>query len=182
MSAQPWIVPPLVLPVSDEKRYTVQPTSYDDGLSLVALSSGKKTDRIALKSADSELFKLVMADTWDEMMADRQPFPTMFRAGMASLQYQLALVAGVDPTAAVELGESFWNSGTDPEAVAAAMAADPSTTTTSTPSTSTGSGRKTRSPGSTRTTTSRPATPRKKPAKKASARPSPGTTSPASTS
>jgi hypothetical protein len=163
--AKPWVVKPLVLPYGGEE-FIVLPVDYADGLTLVAVGNGESKD-ITEESPDEELFALVMGETWQQMLDARCPYPVMFRAGMASVQYQLALVSGIDSDAAVAAGERVWESGTDPEMMAALVeAANLSSPKTSTPSTSTATARKTPPPASGRTTNSRKTTPRTAPKKK----------------
>lgn len=165
MAAKPWIVIPLELPVGD-KTYTVQPVEYDVGLTL--LRAGDKGSKIPPKSEDRVLFELVLGATWDQMLEDKQSYPVMFRAGVAALQYQTALVSGFDSEAAVTIGEQVWEHGLSPEAVAAALKeVAAANSKESNPSTSTASASKTPSRVSTRTTTSRKTTPRIAAAKKA---------------
>jgi hypothetical protein len=171
MPAKPWVVLPLVLPVGD-KEYRVQPVTYEDGLTLIAVNNSD-SETITDKDDDETLFKLVMGDTWAEMLTDRCPYPVMWRAGMASMQYQAALVNGLDSTSAVEIGERVWNSGIDPELMAAMVAAA-DFSKTSKPSTSTGTASKTPPRASTKATRSRKATPRTATANKPPARRSSG--------
>lgn len=171
MAAKPWVVLPLVLPVGD-KEYAIQPCEYDTGLAIIAQQNEPEADGV-------ELVELCMGETWAEMKADRCPYPVMFRAGMAAVQYQAALVGGLDGAAAVEVGENMWNGGLDPETMAALVAAadlsskPPETSKTST---STGTAKKTPPRASGRTTKSPPATPqtgsRKAPAKRSAGTPS----------
>lgn len=158
MAAKPWVIKPLTLPVRD-KQYEIQPLEYQDGLTLIAVSENR-SKTITKKSEDSELFKLVMGPTWDEMLADKVPYVVAFRAGMSAVQYQMALVSGLDSDAAVAAGEMVWgNEGVDPELLAAALtAAQAEDQKARTPSTSTASARKIPSRASTRTTTSRQGT------------------------
>lgn len=189
MSAKPWVIQPLRLPIGD-KVYEVQPIGYDDGLTL--LNVGKdKNSKIKKDSPDQDLFKVVLGDVWDELRTDSQPFPAIFRAGTAALQYQTALVSGMSSEDAVVMGEAVWESGLSPEAVAAAAAAiqqqnqqneqnknrgKPSKTSKTSTSTAAASG--TRRRASTSGTRSRTSTPRTPPAKKAAASPSAGKRSP----
>jgi hypothetical protein len=175
MAAKPWIVVPLVLTV-DAKEYPIQPLDYRLGLSLKAVAEGDSKE-ITDDSTDEDMFKLVMGEAWQQMLDDGCPFAAMFRAGMASVQYQIALLNGIDSEAAAGIGERVWESGIDPEMLAAMVsAANPSKD--SKPSTPTGSARKTPSRASTKTTTSRRATPRtaskKTPVKASPGRPSRG--------
>lgn len=178
MSAKPWVIQPLRLPVGD-KVYEVQPIGYDDGLSL--LNVGKNDSTIKKNSPDKDLFKLVLGDVWDTMLADTQPYPAMFRAGTAALHYQTALVSGLSSEDSIAVGEAVWESGLSPEAVAAALTAANQTppqkkppqkkpSTTSRRSTSTGAASGTPRPASTSGTRSRTGTRRTTPAKKAATR------------
>lgn len=179
MSAKPWVIVPLVLPVNG-KDYEIQPANYDDGMTLM-----KMTD--AGDNADEDttvLFKLCMGSTWDEMHADKVPYNVMFRAGVAALQFQTALVvAGFDSDTAVTAGEQAWESGIDPEALAAALEAQAANQapakktaakkqTASSRSTNTDAARKTPSRASGSGTRSPKATPRtaRKPAAKTAPR------------
>jgi hypothetical protein len=117
MATEPWIVVPLVLTVG-EKDYAVQPLDFKLGLSLKVIAEGDSKD-ITEDSSDEAMFKLVMGGTWDVMLEDRCPYAAMFRAGMASMQYQMALLNGVDSEHAVGIGEGVWESGIDPEILAA---------------------------------------------------------------
>lgn len=158
---KPWIVKPLTFPYADE-AYTVEPVSYEAGLTLIAVTNGESED-IPKDAPDKVLYRLCMGATWDQMLEDGCPFPVMVRAGLASIQYQSALVMGIDTEAAVAIGESVWESGIDPETLAAIIKAatpqtDPEPATSKT-STSTASARRTRTRASTPTTTSPTVTP-----------------------
>ena len=158
---KPWITKPLPLPVGDV-TYEVQPIGYEDGLTLMSVGDGK-SDVITDDSPDEVLYRLCMGDTWQQMLDAKCPYPVMVRAGLASIQYQGALLNGLDTEAAIAIAEPTWESSIDPEALAALAAATPTTapsspSKTSKPSTSSASARGTRSRVSTRTTTSPPAT------------------------
>lgn len=165
---KPWIVKPLPLPVGDV-TYEVEPIGYEDGLTLVSVGNGTSED-IKEDSPDEVLYRLCMGETWQQMLDDRCPYPVMVRAGLASIQYQGALLNGLDTDAAIALAEPVWEAHLDPEALAALMtAANPtSQPETSKPSTSTASAGKTRGRASSSATTSPTATPRRAPTKKAS--------------
>lgn len=164
MPAKPWVVLPLVLPVADQ-TYTVQPIDYAGGLELIAVVQGT-SETIKSDSPNETLFRLVMGDTWDLMLADGLPFNVMLRAGMAATQYQMALVNDQSTADAVAVGEAMWASGISPEALAAVVAASQSKESPSKGSPrspGTGSGNRTRTRASTRPTTSPKGTPRAKP-------------------
>ncbi len=176
MAAKPWLVVPLELAVAD-KTYTVEPIEYAGGLALLEVLSGKSKE-IKKNSPNEVLFRLVMGGTWDEMLEDRVPFNVMFRAGMSAVQYQVALVSDLTNEQAVEAGERMWESGIDPEALAATMAAQTRKPAASKRSRSTASVNATRSPASTKPTTSLPGTQRRSSRPKADQ--SDGTNSPSS--
>lgn len=165
MAAKPWVNVPLVLPIGGTE-YPIQPLDYRDGMTLKGVAEGDST-QITDQSTDEDLFRLVMGATWDQMLEDRCPFAVMFRAGMATVQYQVALLNGLDGEAAATIGERVWESGIDPEMLAAMVsAAYPKNLQDSKPSTPTGSARKTPRRASTKTTTSPRTTPRTSPKKK----------------
>jgi hypothetical protein len=159
MTAKPWLVKPLVLPVGD-KEYIVEPVEYDTGLMLIAVFNGQSTE-ITSESPDEDLFRIVMGDAWQQMRDDKCPYPVMLRAGAAASRFQSMLIAGADNDIALAAAEAIWESGIDPELMAALVAAaNLSNSKDSKPSTNTASGSRTPRPASTRTTTSRKATPR----------------------
>lgn len=167
MAAKPWIVVPLVLPVG-EKEYTIQPIEYQNGLTLRDVLN-EKSDAIPAEAEDEEIFRLCMGAAWDEMITDKVPVNLVFRGGMASMHYQIALINDITMADAAVIGEQVWESGLRPEAVAAALAAKQNAQT-SKPSTSTATARKTPRRASTKTTTSRTATPRTTSSSKAAPR------------
>lgn len=161
---EPWRILNLELQVED-KKYVVEPINYDDGLELQLVLQGK-SKRIGPKASQDELFKLVLTpNLWDTIKAE-QPFNVVFRAGMAAIAYQSDIVMGVDMEQAVKDGTVAWESGVDPEAVAAALEKATAANTQAIQSTPTGTAPTTRRPASTSTTTSRQGT--KRPAKAAS--------------
>lgn len=166
MAASTWVVRPLVLPVG-ASTYEVAPVGYTAGLELQDVMNGKHKT-ITKKSPDADVFRLCMGETWDQMEKDGQPYPVMLRAGVASIQFQSALVSGVDMDAALAIGEQAWDANIDPEAMAAAItAATQQAAATSTTSTSTASAGKTPRRASTKPTTS----PRRTPPTKSSPKP-----------
>lgn len=166
---KPWIVKPLELPVGDV-TYEVQPIGYDDGLTLAAVGDGT-SEEITKDSPDEALYRLCMGDTWQKMLDDRCPYPVMIRAGLAAIQYQGALLNGLDTDAAIAMAEPAWESTLSPEALAALTGAanpeTPTTKATSRRSTGTAAAGKTPRRASTSTTTSPKATPRRAPTKTA---------------
>lgn len=134
---------PLRFPIKG-KEYVVQPLTVDEGLLVFDIIAGNKpewTDRSL-----TDFYKLIMGPTWDEMRADGVPIDAASRAGFATQ---------TDIQLGREAAEHAWETGLDPEAAAAWMAA---TQTTSTSSTSSESDSETPSPASTSPTTSQPAT------------------------
>lgn len=168
MAAKPWLVIPLVLPVGDTEyatEYAVQPINYADGLTLIATVNNRDEGGLPKDAPEDALYQLVMGDTWTRMRDDGCPYPVLFRAGNAALQYQIALVQDVDMESAVQIGERVWEAGLDPEAVAAWAAAitkpQPETSTRSTSTAGAGKTQRrastsgTRSPRTTQRSTSK---------------------------
>jgi cell division septation protein DedD len=166
---KPWIVKPLPLPVGDV-TYEVQPIGYEDGLTLVSVGNGTSDDITGRLPRRAAVPALHGRDVAADARRPKCPYPVMVRAGLAAIQYQGALLNGLDTDAAIALAEPVWEAHLDPEALAALMtAATPSSQPeTSKPSTSTASAGKTRSRASTSATTSPTATPRRAPKKTAS--------------
>lgn len=170
LAGTPWKILPLPLPVvkadGEEKVYLVQPLDYDDGMTLIAAFNGK-SDAITNDSPDEVMFRMCMGEAWQQMIDDKLPYPVIFRAGTAATKFQTSLVAGVDNGEAVKSALAVWESGIDPELVAALVAAanskprPPKATTSSTRSKRSAAARKTQQPASTSTTRSRATTPRK---------------------
>lgn len=176
MSAKPWLIVPLELTVAD-KTYVVQPVDYQSGIELLDVLQ-RKSKKIKADSPNEMLFRLVLGGVWDEMLADKLPFNVMFRAGVAAAEYQSAIVSDKPSETAVAQAEAVWESGIDPEALAAALAstATAATSPASRRSRSTASGNETRSPAPTSPTTSPTGTRRRSPKPKAQ-HPSAGTRS-----
>lgn len=145
MALKPWseVCPePLAFPIGD-KVYVVPELSKDDGIKLQYVLAGKDH---SLDGMEPEVgWRLVMGPVWDEMDADGVSGPAMSRAAFAAL---------ADLTQGREAAEKVWESGIDPEVLAAAMAA------TQTPSTSTAVAAKTRSLASSSGTRTSPKTSR----------------------
>lgn len=143
---------PLVFPIGG-KDYVAPAVGIDDGMVLLGVLDG--TDKSLSKLKSNELFKLVLRETWEEMRDDGVPIEAAFRAGMAALaDFREGRLAA----------QAIWESGINPESLAAWTAAKTQELTNSLDSTrspSTASESPTRSRASTRTTTSRKATPRR---------------------
>jgi hypothetical protein len=153
---------PLTFPVGD-KEYTIPPVGWDCGLKLVGYFDLEPAKLAKLRFKSEDLFRLAMSEAvWEQMVADGVASHVMFRAGLASLAHFQALARGTTAEEALAIAEAVWESSVDPEAVAAAMAANrsqqdaDSTTSRSTAA----AGSSTRRRASTSGTTSRPRKPR----------------------
>lgn len=138
MALKPWseVCPePLAFPIGG-KVYVVPELGKDDGIKLQYVLAGKDH---SLDGEDPEVgWRLVMGPVWDEMAADGVSSLAMSRAAFAAL---------ADLTQGRAAAEKVWESGIDPEALAAAMAA--TQTNPQTRSSSTAAVTKTRSRAST---------------------------------
>lgn len=118
---------PLVFPIG-EKEYAVPPVGIDAGLQLNELFALPAAERGKVKLKSVDMFKLaVTAELWDEMVADGVPLSDAFRVGMAALAHFQTLMADTGPTAidnAEKAAQAIWESGINPEALAAWMAAN----------------------------------------------------------
>jgi hypothetical protein len=146
---------PLIFPIGG-KDYTVPPATLDQGLLVLSILNGKDPDWA--EKPMTELFELVLGDTWQQMRADGVPLEAANRAGFAAV---------ADIQEGREAAEAIWESSLNPEALAAQEAAKTSAT-----STGTASENETPQPASTTATTSPPATRRR--AQKTQARRSAG--------
>lgn len=149
---------PLTFPVGD-KEYTVPPVGWDCGLTLVKYLDMDQAKLGKVRMTSEDLFKLAMSpEVWEQMRTDGVASHVMFRAGLASLAHFKTLAEGGTSETAALAAEAVWESGIDPEMLAASMAAklrSPAVTTTS-PSTGKAAS-STKRPASTRAMTSRPA-------------------------
>ena len=137
MSFKPYEpTPPLVFPVAG-KEYTVVPIDerdFTEGLRWQQIFGGAEPEP---PNADQP--KLVLGTIFDEMVKDGVPINAIARAAFATLtDYRLGRSAA----------EKAWESGIDPEALAAAVAAS-QTTPAPTPSTPTAAVARTRTQAST---------------------------------
>lgn len=116
-SPSPWTIVPLPLDVGG-KKYEVQPAPYETGLSILeGVTKGDEDTR-----PPQEVFAEMMGDTWDQMRDDKVPYHIMFRAGLAALTFQTALVVvGLSSDEAVKRALAVWNEAPTPESVAAAL-------------------------------------------------------------
>jgi hypothetical protein len=145
---------PLVFPIGG-KTYTAAPVGWVEGLRLTEIAGGAE-----MTDSDEER-RLLLGDTYAEMVADNVPALALSRAIFTALtDFRLGR-----PTA-----ERVWESGLTPEALAPEQGA----TTTQTQPTVTASASETPSPASTRTTSSQRASSKKR-AVKASRSPKPST-------
>jgi hypothetical protein len=134
------------------KTYRPAPLGVEAGLTLLGIFNG--TDLSHNDEPAEYLWKLALGPVWDEMAADGAPLAAAIRAGQAALAFH---------TAGRAAAEMIWEAGTDPEALAAQMAAANPTQTDSTPSPSSDADDTTPAPASTSGTKSRPATPPARP-------------------
>jgi hypothetical protein len=146
---------PLTFPVGD-KEYTIPPVGWDCGLILVKYLAMDNTALGKVKMKSEDLFKLVMSDeVWEQMVTDRVASHIMFRAGLAALAHFKTLAEGGTPEVALLAAETVWESGIDPETLAASMAAKLANPAVSTTSPSTAAARSsTKRPANTKATTS----------------------------
>lgn len=102
---------PLAFPIGG-KVYTVPPVGYLQGIRLQNVLAG--TDHTLDGAKPDELWKFVMGTAWTEMVADNVPMEALSRAGFATItDFQLGR----------EAASRAWESGIDPEALAAALTA-----------------------------------------------------------
>lgn len=141
------VVEPLAFPIRG-KVYTAPPVPAKFGIALVRAIAGDEDALGELAGDSRSLYAALLGPAYDEMIADDVPLDALSRAGFAAL---------VDWQAGRDAAVRVWESGIDPEARAALMAA---LRRGLTPSTGTGSARKTPSRASTKRTTSRTGTPR----------------------
>lgn len=123
MSARP--IRSLDFPIGD-KTYSVPPVGVDVGLRLAELFTTPQDKLAKTKLTTVQLFKLVLGDVWDEMRKDNVPHSEAFRVGMACLRREQALLVNTGPDRwdiAEREAVAIWESGIDPEALAAYMAA-----------------------------------------------------------
>lgn len=149
---------PLIFPIGG-KEYRAKLIGVQDGLRLQAAIEG--TDDSLNDQPPEVLWRMVVGEAWDEMLADNVPLEAMNRAGLAAL---------ADFRYGRAEAERVWEVGVSPEALAALAAApNRAQRRASKRSSSTGAARKTRSRASTTGTTSRKATQPAQPAPKARA-------------
>lgn len=131
---------PLVFPIGD-KQYTVAPLGYREGIRLQGVLAG--TDHSLDDAKPEDGWRLVLGKAWDEMVADNVPIEALSRAGFAAMSdFQFGRAAA----------ERVWESGIDPEAMAAALTT--ATSEGSQPSPRTASESPTRKRATSRRTTS----------------------------
>lgn len=152
---------PLTFPVGD-KEYTVPPVGWDCGLTLVKYLGMDQAALGKVKMKSEDLFQLAMSpELWEQMRTDGVASHVMFRAGLASLAHFKTLAEGGTPETALLTAETVWESGIDPETLAASLAAKLTNPAVSTTSPSTAAGRSsTKRPANTSRTTSRPRKPK----------------------
>lgn len=159
---------PLVFPIGD-KDYTVPPVGVTAGWPLLEIlqNPGKHA-----KIKNEQMFTMAMGGVYEQMREDGAPLHLVFRAGMASLAHFQVLSGGGTSEAALIAAAGIWESGLDPEELAAWAAANPNKipgrrTAAAGASTASTSGTSTRkastpSPSPRRTSRSRPSSSRQK--------------------
>lgn len=110
----------LPLPING-KTYLVPPVDAETGLRLQrlaelataaaqAVKSGEPLDAIALDDAgEIDLYRDALGTAYDEMVADRVPWPALKLAGVT---------AWLDAAVGREAAEAYWNAAGNPEAPA----------------------------------------------------------------
>jgi hypothetical protein len=143
-----------------EHTYSVPPAGIADGLAIARTL----TDSAKSKLQVVDLFKLAVGDVWQQMEADRVPYTEAWRVGMACLAREKVLLTESGPDRwdlADDAARAVWESGIDPEALAAWVAANSGTAPTK-PSTRTAAASTTRSRASGSGTNGRKPTPARK--------------------
>ncbi|HVW81299.1 MAG TPA: hypothetical protein VHB69_10225 [Mycobacteriales bacterium] len=142
------------------REYVVPQVPVDDGITLAELMTGETKSKLT----GIDLFKLAMGvELYEQLCQDRVPMPLIWRAGMAATAYYRVLLQQTGPDAydqALQAANIIWESGLDPEALAARVAAAQSANgkkATTKPTTRTGAASSTRSPASGTGTSTRPA-------------------------
>lgn len=146
-----------------DNTYEVPPVDDDRGTKLAGLISRAPAEASKLKVTTDDLFKLAMSpELWQRMRTDGVGFVDLRCAGLAALVHFQVLLHDPNPSEALEHAEraarSVWEAGVNPEALAATMAALPTTSSPTKPSTRSAAASTTRSPASgTGTRTRQPA-------------------------
>lgn len=154
---------PLTFPIGD-KEYVVPPVGWDCGVALVRYLDMPADQLGKVKMKSEDLFKLAMSEgVWEQMRADGVATHLQFRAGLAALAHFQSLAKGATDETALLAAGAVWESGVDPEALAARMAASlqPRAASTTSPGTA-GAGSSTRRRANTSGTTSPARKPRGK--------------------
>ena len=118
-----------------DHTYEVPPVDHERGKQLAELFTTAPDKLAKSKLTQVDMFQLAMtSDLWDQMRSDGVPFVDMWTAGMACLAHFQTLLAARNPAEALDQAEqaarAIWESGVDPEAVAAWMAAQQQGSTT----------------------------------------------------
>jgi hypothetical protein len=95
---------PLVFPIGG-KNYTLPPRGIPDGIALADIISGK--DEAAQELSGVDLWRMLLGDVWDQMIADGVPLEAATSAGLTALadfQYNR------------EYAEQVWRRETGPKA------------------------------------------------------------------
>ncbi|SNS43745.1 hypothetical protein SAMN06309944_0254 [Micrococcales bacterium KH10] len=145
---------PLVLPIGG-KKYVVPPVDAISGIRLsetfYAARTGKENTDVD-DDTELDIYKQALGTAYDELVADKVPFPALVRAGKTAMY---------DFLAGRSTAEKFWNTGALGEPVATQEVAPAKKT-----SKRTGAASKTPSRASTTGTKSRPKSSNNKPTTK----------------
>lgn len=106
---------PLAFPING-KTYVVPPVSIDDGLEILRLLALTDEERGKAGVDDVTFFRLALGPVFDELAKDKVSSVLTFRAGMTALEY-------FKTDNNLEAAEQMWESGINPELLAALMAA-----------------------------------------------------------
>lgn len=94
---------PLRFPIGN-KVYEVPPLGFEDGIKLHRIIDRTES----APETPEELWRIVMGDVFDEMVADKVPFLALQRAGFTAItDFQFGRAAA----------ETVWESGLDPKAL-----------------------------------------------------------------
>lgn len=121
----------LEFPIGD-KTYVVPPCGVSAGMKLAELLTASEAERAKLKMKTVDLFRLALGDVWEQMTTDDVPYTEAFRVGTACLSREQTLLYESGPDRwdkADEVAKAVWDSGIDPNQLAAYMAARTGTAT-----------------------------------------------------
>lgn len=118
-----------------ENTYDIPPAGVTAGIKLAEVLTTPPAQRGKIKLTSVDMFRLAIGDVWDTMIEDGVPYSEAFRVGMACLAREQVLLAESGPDRwdkAEAAAQAVWESGLDPEALAAWAAAQTKSGTGST--------------------------------------------------